>query len=171
MTKGAQPSLPQICTVCDTMYEPKAGGYNSRYCSSSCKARARYVRVTKGTPDDRRARLSYRKKWYAKMQDNEEFVAKHLAHVRRSARKVRAWLAAYKLSIGCVDCGYNAHFAALQLDHRGVKKTEISAARSSIARLMQVIEEENCEVRCANCHAIRTWQDKQIETGEHLHVR
>ena len=66
---------------------------------------------------------------------------------------------AHKLSVGCVDCGYNAHPAALQYDHvvPGGKGTDVSLLVSSGATIQEIMAEiEKCEVVCANCHAIRT---------------
>lgn len=74
---------------------------------------------------------------------------------------VRAWLADYKMSKGCADCGYAEHPAALQLDHEGEKSIEIADARTSVARLLREIESGQCVVRCANCHSVKTWERKQ----------
>lgn len=58
---------------------------------------------------------------------------------------------------GCVDCGYRAHWDALEFDH-----ADDSKKKTTVASLMyaswKVIKEEisKCVVRCANCHAIRT---------------
>lgn len=75
-------------------------------------------------------------------------------------RKLRWWLAEYKRERGCIDCGYNAHPAALQLDHNGPKTATISELRTSIQRMMTEIERGRCVVRCANCHAVKTWAEK-----------
>lgn len=75
-------------------------------------------------------------------------------------KKTRAWLAKYKIDRGCVDCGFKAHFAALQLDHCGEKSADIADCRSSVKRLLREIEDGKCEVRCANCHSIKTWREK-----------
>lgn len=76
------------------------------------------------------------------------------------ARKVRAWLAAYKLARGCKDCGYNKFACALQLDHEGPKTAAISMLRTSTARILAEIKHGRCVVRCANCHAVKTWERK-----------
>jgi len=81
-------------------------------------------------------------------------------------RLVREWLSAYKLERGCVDCGYKEYACALQSDHEGVKSVSIADARSSIDRLKKEIEDGQCVVRCANCHSIRTWRDKQKDLPE-----
>jgi hypothetical protein len=71
------------------------------------------------------------------------------------ATEIRRWLDAYKLRVGCVDCGYHAHHAALHFDHvRGEKALNVCNAKS-IAQAEREIAK--CEVRCANCHAVKTF--------------
>lgn len=75
-------------------------------------------------------------------------------------RRVYAWLSEYKMSRGCVDCGYAKHPAALQLDHEGPKSRSIADSRSSIGGLEREIKNGKCVVRCANCHSIKTLERK-----------
>lgn len=70
---------------------------------------------------------------------------------RREA--LRQFINGLKSASGCVDCGYNAHPAALEYDHvRGQKIRNVGNMYSMKAVLIEI---EKCEVRCANCHAIR----------------
>lgn len=71
------------------------------------------------------------------------------------ATKIRRWLDAYKLTSGCVDCGFNLHPAALHFDHVASGKTLNVCNSKSIAQAQSEITK--CVVRCANCHAIKTW--------------
>ena len=74
--------------------------------------------------------------------------------------KIRKWLDNYKISIGCVDCGYNLHPVALEFDHvRGKKLLNVCKAKS-IAQAKSEIAK--CEVRCSNCHAIRTFVNREM---------
>jgi hypothetical protein len=70
----------------------------------------------------------------------------------------RAWLGQLKVERGCIDCGYRAHPGALDWDHnpgRGPKLFNIAAnVTTSMARLLA--ELAKCDVRCANCHRIKT---------------
>ena len=62
-----------------------------------------------------------------------------------------------KLALGCADCGWRGHPAALEFDHLPgfVKRFQISRAQSH--NVQTVLEEiAKCEVICANHHAIRT---------------
>ena len=74
-------------------------------------------------------------------------------------------LDAMKLAAGCMDCGYHAHPAALHFDHRDpqTKRRELGwyDDRSKLqtqTRLTRYIKhvETYCDIRCANCHAVRT---------------
>ena len=65
----------------------------------------------------------------------------------------------YKVRIGCYDCGYNQHPAALDLDHLPgfEKKATVSQLVEGDYSLSVIFAEiEKCEVVCSNCHRIRT---------------
>jgi hypothetical protein len=65
----------------------------------------------------------------------------------------------YKKSHPCVDCG-NSDIRVLEFDHIGDdKEIDISrATRSGWSKERIQLEIEKCEVRCANCHRIVTWE-------------
>ncbi len=69
----------------------------------------------------------------------------------------RAFLATKKLESGCVDCGYKDAPESLDFDHvRGEKLFSLATKPgASLARLSAEIAK--CEVVCANCHRIRTF--------------
>ena len=90
---------------------------------------------------------------------------------RRRRTEIRRMAAtainAYKLAKGCLDCGFNAHPHALQFDHVDptTKRKDlgwVTAAITTHAKLQQFLDhvDRYCEVRCANCHAIRTTLEK-----------
>ena len=77
---------------------------------------------------------------------------------RGQRAKKTAWMRRIKLDSGCVDWGYDKHPTALQFDHINDDK-EFGIARESTysyARLRA--EMDKCEIVCANCHAIRTYE-------------
>jgi hypothetical protein len=87
------------------------------------------------------------------MDARQKNVQKAMAQNRRK----RAWLAAYKLAKGCVDCGYKAHPAALDFDHvTGDKRFAIGRGVTSNSMEAVMEEIDKCEVVCANCHRVRT---------------
>jgi hypothetical protein len=68
---------------------------------------------------------------------------------------------------GCVDCGYNAHPAALDFDHLpGTdKKFELALGHSrSVAAIKR--ELAKCECVCANCHRVRTFNRKPAKSED-----
>lgn len=70
-----------------------------------------------------------------------------------------ALVAGFKMNFGCSDCGYIQHPAALQFDHvSGTKEKDISRIRKMTALLREI---GKCEVVCANCHSIRTYERLQ----------
>ncbi len=89
---------------------------------------------------------------YAKGRKRERvYMAERAAQMREVVRQ-------YKLDKGCADCGYNAHSSALDFDHRpGVKKLfDVSGAVARDPVALQ-LEMQKCDVVCANCHRIRTF--------------
>jgi hypothetical protein len=81
---------------------------------------------------------------------------------RRSAdkrrKKYRDYLNKYKMERGCEQCGYNEHFAALELDHidPSTKLFDLSRGRDHPWDKF-VAELEKCRVLCSNCHRIHTY--------------
>ena len=73
-------------------------------------------------------------------------------------RKHQKWMDEQKaLRGGCVDCGYNAHPAALDWDHLPGSKKLFSIGQEKYRPIPQLLEEiAKCELVCANCHRIRT---------------
>ena len=79
---------------------------------------------------------------------------------RKRHRRHQDWLDQKKAEIGgCADCGYNAHPAALDFDHLPgtVKRFSIGQQKH---RCKEELEAEiaKCELVCANCHRIRTYE-------------
>ena len=62
------------------------------------------------------------------------------------------------LESGCVDCG-ESRIPALQFDHIRDKKENVSnMLYHSIDTLLEEIKK--CEIRCANCHAVKTAEEQ-----------
>jgi hypothetical protein len=86
---------------------------------------------------------------------------KDKARDRKNADEKRRILGEYKVKVGCVDCGYNAHPWALEFDHLpGAVKTRTVASMMYSSWDAIWAEVAKCEVVCANCHAIRTFTRK-----------
>lgn len=76
---------------------------------------------------DREEAKACRRLWWSRLSPDRKADKAAVANAR--ATRIRRWLDAYKLSVGCVDCGYRGHHAALHFDHvRGVKLFNVFAA-------------------------------------------
>ena len=71
----------------------------------------------------------------------------------------RAMLDSYKVEHGCMQCGYNVHPAALDLDHRDpTEKTNNVGDMYSYTIERVLAELDKCDVLCAICHRIKTFE-------------
>lgn len=87
----------------------------------------------------------------------ERMLKRGVAYHTRNRVKRHARINRYKLDKGCIDCGYADDPVALDFDHRdpGLKIMNVAAMITySWARI--VAELDKCDVRCSNCHRIRT---------------
>lgn len=155
---------PRLCP-CGETFTPAPNGFNARYCSKRCKAREKYSRVISDERLHEQKKVAAQRH-YQNKKASPERLEKHREQTREGRRAVREWLAGYKKERGCIDCGFNAHASALQLDHLGKKSVSIADSRSSISRLLAEIEAGECVVRCANCHSIKTWAERNGYTYE-----
>jgi len=72
----------------------------------------------------------------------------------------------YLLSHPCVDCG-NKDVRVLEFDHvRGIKYKQVTnLLQGSWNKIFEEIEK--CEVRCANCHKIKTDSERTLLIHNH----
>jgi hypothetical protein len=77
-----------------------------------------------------------------------------------------AWMRQLK-SRPCVDCGGRFHPAAMSFDHLPgtVKLLDIATLVRSGRIKMAKAELAKCELVCANCHAIRTFERRQAQAA------
>ena len=70
----------------------------------------------------------------------------------------------------CVDCGYSEHLAAIDFDHiePSTKMTTVSKLLNNAPEELVWIEAKKCELRCANCHRIKTHPDAHIEKDDEI---
>ncbi len=98
------------------------------------------------------AARAWRRAWWANRADMRD---KQRVGAKKRARALRHFLNEIKMTRGCIDCGYRGHPAALDFDHIGDKERLVSFCKSEAQALREI---EKCEVRCSNCHRIRTWE-------------
>ena len=88
-------------------------------------------------------------------------MASHHDPVRYQKR--REMVNAIKLDAGCADCGYDQHPVALDFDHLPQHKKSFDISRSlTIAWTRILAEIAKCDVVCANCHRIRTYERSSV---------
>lgn len=93
--------------------------------------------------------------WYRVPKNREHHLA--LVAARRSARIARhKRLLAELKSAPCADCGQRFPPEAMDFDHIGDKRDNISRLLASVGDTALLDELAKCEVVCANCHRVRT---------------
>jgi len=104
-------------------------------------------------------------RWYSEeVFQNYKIKARKLnTRNNKTKRKERKkYIDKLKVSIGCVDCGYNKHPEALQFDHLPGLSKSFEISKSPLKPINEVLEEiKKCEVVCACCHAIRTHKRRE----------
>ena len=78
-----------------------------------------------------------------------------------------------KSKSGCVDCGGSFPPVAMDFDHvKGIKIEGISDMIAHSAPLDRILKEiEKCELRCSNCHRIKTYEKRLQHDNRNTHVR
>ena len=110
---------------------------------------------------------------YKDKQKQKAAQAKHYIDNRQVYRdrdkarieKNRAFVREIKKASACVDCGED-RWQCLDFDHIDPSKKSfgISAgvkSKYSIDTLQKEIDK--CEIRCANCHRVRTWDERHYD--------
>ena len=78
----------------------------------------------------------------------------------------REWLNTIKVDIGCAICGYNKHPAALDFDHRDPSTKSFNISQDPKRSLQSILDEiAKCDVLCANCHRIQTYDKQHYHTA------
>ncbi|MCW6550346.1 hypothetical protein NFB56_16025 [Yersinia ruckeri] len=75
----------------------------------------------------------------------------------------KKWIDDYKMSKGCVNCGYKQHASALDFDHidRESKSFTIGSRTGGLSKKRLAIEMKKCQILCANCHRIKTFENNE----------
>lgn len=92
-------------------------------------------------------------------------------HKRRAT--ARSYVEAYKLKNGCIDCGEKDD-RCLQFDHvdPGNKFKNISRLISSSASIETIkLEIQKCELRCGNCHRLKTLKQFNYQTYKNVEYK
>jgi hypothetical protein len=90
---------------------------------------------------------------------NKDRVAARTAERRRT---VRSQVYDIKASTPCADCGVRYPYYVMQFDHTGTDKVmDVSKLMRSAGLERIMAEISKCEIVCANCHSVRTWERSQ----------
>jgi hypothetical protein len=96
---------------------------------------------------------------------------KAIARRKRVVKEQREWILNYLETHPCRDCG-EADVRCLDFDHvSGEKVSHVSRMVGNFG--WEAIEREiaKCEVRCANCHRKRTWNQRKLGKQTHAGTR
>lgn len=100
--------------------------------------------------------------WKYKRQEEEEKGYVYAQGTEPRLRRRREWINKLKLRAGCIDCGYKEHAEALHFDHRDRTIKNKNVSQIIGCKLNKIFEEiRKCDVRCANCHAVKTVREKE----------
>lgn len=87
----------------------------------------------------------------------------HTCKVRQQKERrqeIAAWLKQYKQKQQCCKCGIN-DFRVLQFDHLFDKLFNLGeVSRRSFSKKKILAEIAKCQILCANCHSIKTYNNK-----------
>ncbi len=94
-------------------------------------------------------------------ENKEKIVSRSSARNKKQRKKNKAFVDRVKRRFNCVDCG-ESNPIVLDFDHvRGEKKRAIADMVSNYYSIRTIKEEmRKCEIRCANCHRIKTSERK-----------
>lgn len=100
----------------------------------------------------------YERRQYENRPEYREYRKRYVATRYLERRQL---IDGIKLEQGCIDCGYREHACALDFDHRDPAAKLFTIAEGSHWKLERLLEEiGKCDVRCRNCHAVRTKEQK-----------
>lgn len=100
--------------------------------------------------DPEKSRAAIRKHYYA----NKDY---YLAKNYKRRRELRDYIHELKNSTPCTDCGVQYPYYVMDFDHLEDKVGAISAVLKSGSNKKMAAELLKCEVVCANCHRVRTY--------------
>lgn len=108
------------------------------------------------TEEERAKKAEYQKRWYEKNK------ARHIANVQTRKRDIRKqsqeWLQQLKESLPCTDCKQFYPYYVMDFDHLSDKKYPIAQMAGQGYDIPAIAAEiAKCELVCANCHRVRTW--------------
>jgi hypothetical protein len=82
-------------------------------------------------------------------------------YYKKARPHIKAWIYDYLSNNPCVDCG-EADPLRLEFDHRSDKHFNIGKSFIGKAKNIDIVQSEiaKCDVRCANCHRVKTHKEQ-----------
>lgn len=115
---------------------------------------------------DRDTRLAYIKAY----RDHHTDARNRTDYARKRREKLREAVRVIK-DAPCLDCGGHFHHSAMDFDHRPdeIKTWDINRLVTRNASIVAVMAEiAKCDLVCANCHRVRTWNRDHGDDGKPL---
>lgn len=109
-------------------------------------------------------RNAYLKNWYIKNKKLQ------INRTKISRNKIKEYLRKYKEQNPCKDCNKFYKYFQMDFDHLRNKKANIANIRFGLENIKKQIEED-CELVCANCHRLRTFNRSQLHGGKNCYSR
>jgi len=107
-------------------------------------------RGNKRQPQCRQCANAMCKRHYAANRDS------YRARAVRKRREIKELVRGLK-NVPCADCKNTFHFSAMDFDHLENKHFNIASDSRWVSRKRLLDEIAKCDVVCANCHRLRTW--------------
>ncbi len=111
----------------------------------------------------RACKSTYNTEWHAKNR------VRHTAQIKAGKARLlaghRELIDGLKRGNPCADCGLVFHPCAMDFDHvRGQKIDHVSKLSASAISRKRILDElAKCELVCANCHRVRTYNRMREE--------
>ena len=136
-----EPLSTLSCAHCGKDFTLNSRGKHRKFCSASCRS------------------LSY---YHSNERYKGGVVERSCARQKQLRQENDERLNAYKVEKGCAQCGYNANPRALQCNHiNPLEKSFTVSTQIGHKPWADILSElVKCEILCANCHAIHSYDNK-----------
>lgn len=105
---------------------------------------------------------AYRRRAYYK--NHAENLASARGRTLRRRQEQRKWISKLKEESPCVDCGTHYPAVCMDFDHLPGKGKTGNVGRMPGKTNKEIRQEiEKCEIVCANCHRLRTWNRRRTK--------
>jgi len=113
----------------------------------------------------RECQAKYRRQHY--LNNRDAYIRREVERIDGYRRSNRPRILAYLSEHACVDCGKTDPIV-LEFDHRDpqAKRTEVTVLAARKPWPIVAAEIAKCDVRCANCHRLRTAEQQHWSTGK-----